>query len=390
MTADLTTARTRAETSSATVTPVAVESQLPTVTDPDAPGEWIAVHVFYSSNNHPLLTDVVGPVVEELREEGLLDGWFFIRYWMEGPHIRVRLRPRRAGDTHAVADRLFAALDTFLAERPALYEMDAAEMGDLFKEMFLGEYSIEQWDALYGEQGHMPMRPNNSYAVMAYEPELARYGGPEGIDVAEWHFEQSSDMALRLVESTNVHVRSVLFGLAAQLMTVMLGVFQRDRTASAEFLTTYRTYWERSGSGDSSDRHAAYKDAYDAMSGELHEQLGHVYEASARHDVEALSGFLGIWAEHCIELRRRLLALADAGRLSFPIGRDTEPRPVDADTALFALLSGYVHMTNNRLGVSMIDECYLSYLIGLVLTDGDTEALEVNLDAMFGGTGADR
>jgi len=371
------------------VTPVAVEAELPVVTDPEAPGEWFAVHVFYTSNNHPLLVDAIAPVVEAMRDEGLLSRWFFIRYWMEGPHLRVRLKPTRAGDTEVVAKRLFTALDEFLADRPALYEVDEAEMGGLFKQMFLGEYTEEQWDELYGAEG-MRMRPNNSYTVMLYEPEISRYGGKYGIEVAERHFEKSSDMVLRLVESTNVHVRPVLFGLAIQLMTVMLGTFQQNRDESVRFLSTYRSYWERAGDGDVEERHRAYIEAYGKMSSDLHVQLDAAYKHAVNHEVESLSGFVREWAEHCVELREELVGLAEQGRLEFPIAGAAESNPVDLDTALFALLSGYIHMTNNRLGVSIIDECYLSFLLELTLTGGELLDLEANLGTMFGGTGADR
>lgn len=373
-----------------TISPVAVEASLPVVLDPGAPGEWIAVHAFYSSNNHPLLVDAVAPVVEDLRRDGLLSGWFFIRYWMEGPHLRIRLKPRRMGDTHAVAGRLFRALDEFLEDRPALYEMDEQETAGLFKEMFLGEYDEKQWDELYGEAGSMPMRPNNSYVVMRYEPEIGRYGGDDAISIAEWHFEASSDLVLHLVETTNVHVRSVLFGLASQLMAVMLGVFQQDAAASALFLSTYRTYWERSGSGDSSPRHEAYARAFETMESGLREHVGTIYAAAARRDAGALNGFLRTWTEHCIELHDRLAELASHGRLQFPLGPDGEMIPVDISTGAQALLSGYVHMTNNRLGVSIIDECYIAYLVEHALTPGGATLRDVDLQYMFGGTGADR
>ena len=38
------------------------------------------------------------------------------------------------------------------------------------------------------------------------------------------------------------------------------------------------------------------------------------------------------------------------------------------------LLSSYVHMTNNRLGVAILDEIYLSYLIQQSLTRPRVEA----------------
>ncbi|MGY5765319.1 thiopeptide-type bacteriocin biosynthesis protein [Brachybacterium sp. DNPG3] len=371
-------------------TPVARETTLPVITDPEAVGEWIAIHVFYSSNNHPLLVDGVGPVIEELRADGLLRSWFFIRYWMEGPHLRVRLLPRKAGDTHEVARRMFAALDAFLDDRPALYDIDEAEQADLFKEMFLGEYTEEQWEEMYGRDGSMPLRPNNTYQVMLYEPEIGRYGGDDGIVIAEWHFEKSSDLVLHLVEFTNVHVRSVLFGLAAQLMTVMLGVFQADTAASATFLATYRSFWERAGSGDSTPRQEAYHEAFELMAGGLEEHILPVYRAAAEQRSEELTGFLRDWADHCIELRSRLAEIAAQGKLRFPVGEDGAMQAVDLDTGLIALLSAYLHMTNNRLGVSMIDECYLAYLLEVTLNDGEPAGFDGDVGIMFGGTGADR
>ena len=41
----------------------------------------------------------------------------------------------------------------------------------------------------------------------------------------------------------------------------------------------------------------------------------------------------------------------------------------DPQDALAIVLSSYVHMTNNRLGVSILDEIYLSYVICRALSD---------------------
>ncbi|MGW5640608.1 lantibiotic dehydratase C-terminal domain-containing protein, partial [Streptomyces sp. NPDC003832] len=60
-----------------------------------SPGAWQAVHVFYAANPQPLLVNCVGPLISELREDGLLAGHFFINYWLEGPHVRLRPRRRR-------------------------------------------------------------------------------------------------------------------------------------------------------------------------------------------------------------------------------------------------------------------------------------------------------
>jgi hypothetical protein len=70
------------------------------------------------------------------------------------------------------------------------------------------------------------------------------------------------------------------------------------------------------------------------------------------------------WFAHCTELRDRALKLADAGALSFREGAVPDPQ-----AALAIVLSSYVHMTNNRIGVSILDEIYLSYVICKALSD---------------------
>ena len=62
--------------------------------DPTAePGSWLGMHIFYGANPRPMLLDCVRPLVDELTTLGLLDSYFFMNYWQEGPHVRLRLKP---------------------------------------------------------------------------------------------------------------------------------------------------------------------------------------------------------------------------------------------------------------------------------------------------------
>ncbi|CAM5695242.1 Lantibiotic biosynthesis protein OS=Streptomyces microflavus OX=1919 GN=Smic_30460 PE=4 SV=1 [Streptomyces microflavus] len=73
-------------------------------------GAWQATHVFYAANPRPFLLHCVRPLVAELEADGLLAGYFFINYWLEGPHVRLRLKPSspapnpRAPRTEPAAD----------------------------------------------------------------------------------------------------------------------------------------------------------------------------------------------------------------------------------------------------------------------------------------------
>jgi hypothetical protein len=342
------------------------------------PGDWIAMHIYYTGSPNPLLADCVAPLVAALRERDLISRYFYIRYWLEGPHTRLRLKPARPQDEPAVRQRAEAAVDGFLARRPAVYEVDLELRSDMYKQMFLSEYSQEQWNERYGEDGQMRVHPNNSYDYIEYTPEHERYGGRVGIDMAEWHFEKSSDIALQLAGTTNVHVRSVLFGSAIQMMAVMCMTFLPDAPRAADFLLGYRNYWESSYPTVRQRGRRLYDKAYRPMASSLGARVRYLHAAVVRQDFGQLTGFVQDWAVHCYELRNRILDLISRRELTFPARENSAEweAATDQDLAFRVLLSSYVHMNDNRLGVTIHDEIYLAYVLRQAILDFIVEAGE--------------
>ncbi|MEO3859319.1 lantibiotic dehydratase C-terminal domain-containing protein [Acrocarpospora sp. B8E8] len=322
---------------------------------------WISLHIFYSSNADPMLVECVAPLVQRLREERLIERYFFIKYWLEGPHVRLRMRPAPGVAADAVRAEVELAVDAFLARRPALYEVDREELRGFYKRMYIAEYGEENWDATYGEDG-MPHRPNNSRHYINYEPEYHRYGGPDGLELSQWHFEKSSDAVLNLLATANVHVRSVLMGLSFQLSMAMCLVFLERPEEVALFLDRYRSRWEGQYADGTEDWERRYGRSYGRMAPALADRLSRIMTAVRDPDGMGVTPFEREWITHCQELRDRVRKLGADG-LPFGGGPDSpEPAVLDIDAALRALLGSYVHMTNNRLGASILDEIYLSYL----------------------------
>ncbi len=326
--------------------------------------DWIAVHVFYASNPNPMLTDCVAPLVARLRGQGLIRRYFFIKYWQEGPHVRLRLLPTTPADAPAVREQLEAALEEFLRVRPSLFEVDPELLGSFHKDMYVFEYGEEAWERDYGATG-MPIRPNNSFAYLPYEPEYDRYGGEVGVAVAEWHFEHSSDMVLRLLASANVHVRTVMFGLSAQLALVLGYTFRPDPGALPLFLDYYGQFWENAQGGVSGGRVEDYDRNYAEMAAPLRRRVAGIRHAVLTGEGAGLASFARDWAEHCRQLRGLLVDLSLSGRLILASRDDPDRREpmTDPDVMLGILLSGYIHMTNNRLGVGVSDEAYLAHVL---------------------------
>ena len=329
-----------------------------------SPGDWVAAHIYYAANPQPLLVQCVAPLVEELTADGLLAGYFFINYWLEGPHVRLRLRPATAAAEPEVRARAEAAVGAFLRRRPALYEMGHGYLGELYNALFALEFPDGPPAELVGPDGQMLLQPNNSLSFRPYEPEYGKYGGPAGVALAEWHFRHSSDLVLSAMRTMNLHLRPILFGVAAQLMMVLASQFQPDRAAVADFLERYHRFWGRAFSGTNFIGTAEYESQYQQLDSGLRGRWLSTLDAVESGRTQQLPGFLRGWAEHCAELADRVRDLARAGEL--PLDRHDGQGPVlvtDPTAALDTLLSPYLHMTNNRFHVTIRDEAYLSYLL---------------------------
>ncbi len=334
---------------------------------PDTRGDWQAYHVFYAASTRPFLLQCARPLVAELTADGLLSRWFFINYWLEGPHIRLRLRPSSPQAAAEVEARATAAVEDFLRRRPALYEVKDGFLADLYNTLFELEYPGGERDAYVDGEGRMKLRPNNSFSPEPYEPEYGKYGGPAGVELAEWHFQQSSALVVEAAATMNLHVRTVLLGVAAQLMMTMSGCLLPDEDVLGEFLDRYHEFWNSAFQGTNYTARDGYERAYGTMDAALPRRYRDIRRAVADAP-ERLPGFLRGWAEHGLELRERVTESARRGDLVFRSwdgSRDlhvTEPAQ-----ALPMLASPYLHMTNNRLSVSVRDEAYLSYVLGRAL-----------------------
>lgn len=339
-------------------------------------GEWMAVHVFYAASSRPVLLDCVRPLTAELADDGLIDGWWFLNYWLEGPHVRLRLRPSTPDAAAEVRRRTGAAVTRFLRTRPALYRVEGNFLAELYETLFQLEYPDGTPDGITDPDGRMRLRPNNSFSWEPYEPEYGKYGGPAGVALAEWHFQHSSALVIDAAASRNMHLRTVVLGLSAQLMMVLAGTFVPDREHLAGLLERYHAFWQRGFSSTNYADANGYDEAFGAMAEELARRFGSIRTALASGQLAGLPGLLRRWAEHCAELRARVTALAEAGELTFRgIERDAELRITSPAGALAMLASPYLHMTNNRLGITIRDEAYLSYVLARALREPVAEVV---------------
>lgn len=171
----------------------------------------------------PLIGDLLPPVIAEARAQGI-SRWFYIRYMDEhGPHVRLRvLGPRAVLDQlQRVHAEIEAQLAEVLAEHPTEHR-------------FIAPVPKKAWEGQLG----------TGVRAAIYEPELAKYGGPVGLALAEELFEFSSDLGVwacgRFAKESD------RAGLAALLLhDVADSLMHGHHAAAARQRVSWDGYWER-------------------------------------------------------------------------------------------------------------------------------------------------
>jgi len=316
---------------------------------------WLAAHLYYAEPWDTFLVQQVKPFVERILQERWARRFFFIRYWERGPHIRLRFQ----GEPHRLYQEVKPRLESYFL---GYFQQNPSQRTE------------PDWVAALPAQ--QCWFSNNSIQFIPYEPEVERYGGPTGIQIAEQQFALSSHTALdRMASSADWPYHRAL-GAAIQLHLGFAWALGMDLAETRQFYTYIFKSWLARACGISSEMAAAerqhrYEATLTAFAAQFEAQKERlvathrtVWEALA-DDVEFEQTWLNDWRHGMEEIGRMLRAAHQCNALQIPPWFRPDPQ-VDVPPAqqqLWPILGSYVHMTNNRLGILNRDEAYLGYLI---------------------------
>ena len=302
---------------------------------------WLSVYLFfdgwiYAPDCDQVITGVVEPFVRRCMQEGWVRQHFFIRYSENGPHVRLRL----LGRADVLEDTVWPALVQHVRQAHPEVRVDEKP----------------ETPVTTRPEGE-PLRVTH-LARVAYEPETARYGGPDGLAVAARLFQVSSDAAYDLIARMGDQ-RSSRLGKGLLATVVMCQVFCETRERGAAFARMYSTGYLQTLAREEEGRDnfmAAFEKGFDQQAATLSEYVDEVWARMEEGD--GLSDTLDAYADGLRARRDELRALFDTGRVQ------VAGEPVDDwQRAVSGIVPSYVHMMNNRLGVTVQEESYLGHLI---------------------------
>jgi thiopeptide-type bacteriocin biosynthesis protein len=262
--------------------------------------QWLSYHFYPLESENVFLNRAVRPFLAQHIWPTPGARAFFVRYDdAKGPHIRLRLR----GAADWLADTLAPAL----------------------AEHFEGR----------GERQAMP-----------YEPEIARFGGPEAMAWAEEHFHLSTRVALDRLAQPGHSYGDAMFD-ALRMHSVTAFAAGLDQPTAARYFDALCTQWM-----------GAFLPGTDAAG-----------QAALRADFEQklapqrqalLAALTDTWAA----LAQDKLDKTQAEWLRWLRGNQLILKELDKN--LERALPNLLHLSNNRLGLQNPDELYLNHILAQV------------------------
>jgi hypothetical protein len=159
--------------------------------------QWRSCHLYYHGDGNLLLDRLVVPLVGSLLAAGTIDRFFFIRYELGGPHVRLRLRTM-ANAEGTVENTVEEAARAFFARWPSAQPKADERVRRQTRETMAADPS---------ETDATPY-PDNSFRIVPFTPETDRYGGPELIGASLDFFTLSSIRALGFARVSGKEPRS--------------------------------------------------------------------------------------------------------------------------------------------------------------------------------------
>jgi hypothetical protein len=307
-------------------------------------GGWLNYHLYYHQDLGAAIEGFVRPLVVGLLRPQGVDRFFFIRYWLGGPHIRIRLRPR-PGASALVAEAVERQARNFLANQPSTSKSSPDSILR-FNQEILASDAHEFDDSAY---------PDNKLLAFPFRPEIERYGGP-----ALWRdsldfFAISSATVLELLGRYGREPRPRQLALAFRVLACQALCF----AGNDEDLVSHLRY------------------AVDLWGGKMPRAL----EKAERVLVEQRGTFDQLFERELFLLKAGAGAVAGAGEeAKAQLGEAARRlawivRAADRDVRQ-RIGTSQLHMTANRLGLSNAEEVYLSRILtslaGEFIASGET------------------
>ena len=291
---------------------------------------WLSVYLFVNRTKfEQVITEFAAPFIEQLERDKLLHGFFFIRYFENGPHVRLRIKSDVAIIETEIKQRLAQEVERF-----ALVATGAI----------------------------------SHYIFQPYEPEVERYGGIDSLQVAEEQFGASSKAVIAAIRTQPEWDYTTALGTAISMHVAFLHVVKMDVQRISRLLNNLFKNWFYAAISfykeyvdANADRHtidAAIKEAFTKSYAKQEQQLKNFTDSLmlAVEEGRSLPAWLDQWMTAVRHIHNKMLLLGTQELVMVPMENELHDK-------IRLIYESLFHMTNNRLGISNMDEAFLGFIL---------------------------
>ncbi|WP_242145759.1 thiopeptide-type bacteriocin biosynthesis protein [Bacillus cereus group sp. BfR-BA-01430] len=183
---------------------------------------WFSYHAYIHDYN--ALDKYMSEKFPKFIEENIPDknNWFFIRYWLGGPHIRLRVNNKQSFNHEFFREKFQKSIEDFISKE----SIKLIDYDNFYNETMLKGENIS---SVFWKQHGIVEKDN-------YEPEYDRYGGREGMEISENIFSQSSNLVLKL--------NTLSFGYRLIVATDLLFWTIKELDLPNSIYSTYKEMWK--------------------------------------------------------------------------------------------------------------------------------------------------
>ena len=321
---------------------------------------WLSVHLYYSEPWESFLIKAVLPYLKTVVDTGISERFFFIRYWDKGPHIRLRFKAENTLIESLIKSNLREHFDVYFDAKPS----------SRIEPDYPANFPQDQkWIS------------NNSLLFVDYEAETLRYGGEEGMEIAEAQFHASSTIVLESIKSKEKKwTYDDALGLAIKLHLSFAHAIGLDLEQTEAFFDFIFSNWlpksfnfyrkklsDKAFQEESKNTTHAFQKAFNLQKDQIVTYHAALWEALKKRDLledQVLVNWIKAnemvnWKYEALVHRDKLNRRSGGYRYFNLLGNDLDK----TQEKLWSIYADFVHMTNNRLGILNQDEGYLGYLI---------------------------
>ena len=300
---------------------------------------WLSLHIYVGDQQNNLLKNCIAPTLKAL--EGTISTFFFIRYWLGGPHIRLRIKCQET-DTSNVLRQLE---ESFSSWKASISDFVMPS----YKEYTNNVQRLADLEGVNNEEGHSDFIEELRIVRARYVPEMDKYGGQRGIAIAESLWHKSSLFVLEHIDLLDSH-RLILSYKSSLLCVKGFGLNLRE---ALEHFRGNALVWRAYGPENTSESYQA------KLIGQAEKLMPIVTSFLVKQNVSEVDASLAFW-----------LGIMKATRNEFELDSDyiveffnrDRQQPITKEHLSHFLLTQYIHTHNNRLGVRPIDEWYVASL----------------------------